>query len=87
MVVTPEDHVVGEIEFFPITLCLLGYELSYQVFDESHAGKGYTTEAVGLLTDYLFGRKRVKRIQLNIHADNSASKRVAEKPVSRPRAS
>jgi len=31
------------------------------------------------LVDYLFGRKRTNRMQLNIHPDNTASKRVAEK--------
>lgn len=79
LIVTPDDEIVGEIEFFPITHYLQGYELSYQLFDGRHAGNGYTTEAVGLLTDYLFNRKRVNRIQLNIHPGNSASKRVAEK--------
>jgi RimJ/RimL family protein N-acetyltransferase len=73
------DEVVGEIEFFPITHYLQGYELSYQLFGNRHAGKGYTTEAVGLLSRYLFGGKRVNRLQLNIHPDNAASKRVAEK--------
>ena len=29
--------------------------------------------------DYLFGRKRVNRMQLNIHPGNVASKRVAQK--------
>ncbi len=53
--------------------------LVYQLFGSDHAGKGYTTEAVNLLVHYLFGRKRVNRMQLNIHPDNSASKRVAEK--------
>ncbi len=75
----PDGQVVGEIEFFPITSYLSGYELSYQLFGDQFAGKGYTTEAVRILTQYLLGRKRVNRIQLNIHPGNSASKRVAEK--------
>jgi [ribosomal protein S5]-alanine N-acetyltransferase len=73
------DEIVGEIEYFPITHYLVGYELSYQLFGSRHAGKGYTSEAVDLLTRYLFGRKRVNRMQLNIHPDNAASKRVAAK--------
>jgi [ribosomal protein S5]-alanine N-acetyltransferase len=79
LMVTADDEIVGEIEFFPITHYLQGYELSYQVFGPEHSGKGYSTEAVRLLTDYLFGRKRVNRIQLNIHPGNRPSKRVAEK--------
>jgi ribosomal-protein-alanine N-acetyltransferase len=46
---------------------------------EQHAGRGYTSDAVRLLVRYVFGRKRVNRMQLNIHPGNVASKRVAEK--------
>src|SRR5687767_3039297 len=73
------DEIVGEIEYFPITHYLVGYELSYQLFGDHHAGHGYTSEAVRLLVDYLFGLKRVNRLQLNIHPDNQASRRVAQK--------
>ena len=79
LLMTTEHQMVGEIEYFPITHYLQGYEISYQLFGEHHAGHGYTTEAVMLLVGYLFGRKRVNRMQLNIHPDNSASRRVAEK--------
>lgn len=79
LIVDLDGQIVGEIEYFPITHYLQGYEISYQLFGRQHAGKGYTTEAVDLLVGYLFGRKRVDRMQLNIHPDNAASKRVAEK--------
>ena len=42
-------------------------------------GKGITTEAVTLLVRYLFETKRMNRIRLVIHPDNTASRRVAEK--------
>jgi RimJ/RimL family protein N-acetyltransferase len=79
LMVEAEGEIVGEIEYFPITHYLQGYEISYQLFGQQHAGKGYTTEAVNLLLGYLFGRKRVNRMQLNIHPSNGASKKVAEK--------
>jgi RimJ/RimL family protein N-acetyltransferase len=79
LITTPDDEIVGEIEFFPITHYLVGYEISYQLFGDRHAGHGYTSEAVRLLVDYLFGLKRVNRLQLNIHPDNAASRRVPEK--------
>ena len=79
LLVNDDDEIVGEIEYFPIIDYLQGYEISYQLFGSQHAGKGYTTEAVNLLVQYLFGRKRVNRMQLNIHPDNAASKKVAEK--------
>jgi RimJ/RimL family protein N-acetyltransferase len=79
LIVTPDDDIVGEIEFFPITDYLVGYELSYLIFGREASGKGYATEAVRLLTAYLFGRRRINRVQLNIHPDNEASRRVATK--------
>jgi [ribosomal protein S5]-alanine N-acetyltransferase len=79
LIVTPDDEIVGEIEFFPITNYLVGYELSYLLFGQEHAGKGYATDAVRLLTKYLFARLRINRLQLNIHPDNKASRRVATK--------
>lgn len=79
LIITPDDEMVGEIEFFPISHYLVGYELSYLLFGQEHAGKGHTTDAVRLLTDYLFARLRINRLQLNIHPDNGASRRVATK--------
>lgn len=79
LIVDGADQIVGEIEYFPILHYLQGYEISYQLFGAEHSGRGYTTEAVKLLTKYLFGRKRVNRMQLNIHPDNAASKKIAEK--------
>lgn len=79
LLITAGEEIVGEIEFFPISHYMQGYELSYQLFGARHAGKGYTTEAVGLLSRYLFAGKRIDRIQLIIHPENAASKRIATK--------
>lgn len=79
LLIVAGDEIVGEIEFFPISHYMQGYELSYQLFGPQHAGQGYTTEAVNLLTRYLFAGKRVNRMQLIIHPDNAPSKRIAVK--------
>jgi signal transduction histidine kinase len=47
--------------------------------ERDNVGKGHATEAVTLLTDYLFARLRIDRVQLNIHPENEASRRVATK--------
>jgi RimJ/RimL family protein N-acetyltransferase len=73
------DEVVGEIEFYPIVDYLTGFELSYLVFGTAHQGKGYATEAVRLMTEYLFAFRRINRVQLAIHPENEASRRVATK--------
>lgn len=79
LIVDREDQIVGHIEFFATVPYLDEYELSYQLYARDQYGKGYTTEAVKLLVDYLFGRKKINRIRLVIHPDNAASRRVAEK--------
>ena len=61
LVMVKDNTTVGEIEFFPITHYLQGYEISYQLFGDQHAGRGYTSDAVNLLVGYLFGRKRVNK--------------------------
>jgi RimJ/RimL family protein N-acetyltransferase len=71
--------IVGWTGFIPLAFYLCGYEISYQVFGEQHSGKGYATEALKLLTEYLFSTKLMDRLQLNIRPDNLASRRVAEK--------
>ena len=42
------------------------FELGYQLYDGRFAGRGYVTEAVRLLVDYLFAAKKQHRIQLVI---------------------
>lgn len=79
LMVDERDEILGHIEFFETVSYLEELELSYQLYDQDHAGRGITTEAVSLLTDYLFNQKKINRIRLMIHPENSASIRVAEK--------
>ena len=79
VIVSPDDALLGHIEFFKTVNYLDEYELSYQVYASEHRGKGVATEAVQLLVRYLFETKRVNRIRLVIHPDNVASRRLAEK--------
>jgi len=72
-------ELAGHIEFFKPVNYWDAFELSYQLYDERFTGQGYTTEAVQLLVDYLFGAKKVHRIQLDIVPENAASRRIAEK--------
>ena len=44
-----------------------------------HRDKGYTTEAVKLLVDYLFRSKQIVRVQAECSPENHASVRVLEK--------
>ena len=79
VIATPEDEIAGHIEFFKPVVYWDAFELSYQLYEERFAGRGYTTEAVQLLVDYLFGATKQHRIQLVIVPGNAASRRIAEK--------
>jgi RimJ/RimL family protein N-acetyltransferase len=76
---SPELEIAGHIEFFRPVSYWDAFELSYQVYDERHAGRGFVTEAVQLLVDHLFGTKKEHRIHLVIVGENAASRRIAEK--------
>jgi ribosomal-protein-alanine N-acetyltransferase len=79
LMLTPDDELAGHIEFFKPVNYWDAFELSYQLYGDRFAGRGYTTEAVQLLVDYLFGAKKQHRIHLVIVPENAASRRVAEK--------
>jgi len=79
VIVSPDDALLGHIEFFKTVNYLDEYEISYHVYSPEHRGKGVATEAVQLLVRYVFETRRVNRIRLVIHPDNVASRRLAEK--------
>ena len=79
LVIEFEGDIVGHIEFFETVSYLDELELAYHIYTTEHRGQGLATEALRLMTDYLFQRKKSNRIRLIIHPENQASKRVAEK--------
>ncbi len=79
LVVDGEDRVLGNVGYFRPEPYMDGYELGFYAFDPARRGQGITTEAVGLLVDWLFSTKKINRLQLGILTENTASKRVAEK--------
>lgn len=74
-----DTEILGHIEFFKTVPYLDEVELSYILYSLEHRGRGIVTEAVRLLTGYLFDRTQGNRVRLVIHPDNTASRRVAEK--------
>jgi RimJ/RimL family protein N-acetyltransferase len=79
VIVGPNAEIAGHIEFYKPVNYWDAFELSYQLYDGRFAGRGFTTEAIQLLVDYLFSVKKQGRIQLDIAPDNAASRRIAEK--------
>jgi [ribosomal protein S5]-alanine N-acetyltransferase len=79
LIINEAAAIIGHIEFFKPVAYLDAYELSYLIYEPAERNKGVTSEAVALLTHYLFDTKKVNRLQLIIHPENSASQRVAAK--------
>jgi RimJ/RimL family protein N-acetyltransferase len=79
MVDNVSGAIVGELFFFPTVQYMQEMEIGYIVFDTSARGRGVTTEAVQLMTRFLFETKMIGRVRLVIATDNKASRRVAEK--------
>lgn len=66
---------IGYIAHFKSKDCTgIGYMLV-----KEERGKGYGSEAVQMIVDYLFLHKNIVRVQAEAHPDNKASQRVLEK--------
>ncbi|VVC75843.1 Putative ribosomal N-acetyltransferase YdaF [Aquicella siphonis] len=79
LIVDDKDNMLGIIHCAKASTLSDSVELSYFIFDHSARKKGYATEAVKLLVDFIFNQRRLNRIQILIPAGNDASVRVAEK--------
>ena len=78
LLICTADRIVGTVSFMHAGYHD-GLELGYAVFDEMDRSKGYATDALSSLVKFLFGTKKINRLQVSIMPGNSASKRVAEK--------
>ena len=53
LIVARHGKIAGHIEFYKPVAYWDAFELSYQLYEERFAGKGYASQAVQLLVDYL----------------------------------
>jgi RimJ/RimL family protein N-acetyltransferase len=74
-----KDCMHGMVACFKPVFYQDSMEFGYILHDIKARGKGYVTEAVELMTDYIFKFEKVYRVQLQIETPNGASRRVAEK--------
>lgn len=79
LIVGESDRHIGIVWTFKAIPYFDAIEVGYQVFREEDRGKGYGTEAVKLLIDYLFESKPVNRLEIRLATENVASERVAIK--------
>jgi ribosomal-protein-alanine N-acetyltransferase len=73
------DRLVGEIHWFTTVQYMTELEIGYIMYDTAARSRGAMTEAVQMLTRYLFDSKQYNRIRLCIATENAPSRRVAEK--------
>ena len=79
MVTDKEGRRLGHLVFFKEASHQTGYEVGYGVFRREDRGKGYMTEALRMLSAYLFELKSVPRLQITTAEGNVAARRIAEK--------
>ena len=79
LIVTPDDEIIGSIWCFKSIPYFDGLEIGYTIFDPQRRGQGIMTQALSLLTDYLFQSTKIHRVQLIIADGNIASEKVAQK--------
>lgn len=75
----PEGHVLGSIWYFQTAPYYDGVEIGYHLFDVGSRGKGFVSEALALLAEFLFASRKIHRLQLTVMLGNEASRRVAQK--------
>ena len=72
-------NLIGQITMGGVIFgALRGAHIGYWI-DRSYAGRGYTTQAVELMTTFAFLELGLHRIEINIRPENAASIRVAQK--------
>jgi ribosomal-protein-alanine N-acetyltransferase len=71
--------LIGQITMGGVMLgALRGAHIGYWI-DRNYASRGYTTQAVKLVTAFGFSQLGLHRIEINVRPENAASCRVAEK--------
>jgi [ribosomal protein S5]-alanine N-acetyltransferase len=71
--------VIGQIVYFKTVQYMVELEIGYILYDTSRRKQGAMSEALQLLTRYLFDTMQVNRIRLCIATENKASRGVAAK--------
>ena len=72
-------HRLGQIDIYEAFHSCDGWELGHWIYRPEDLGNGYTTEAVRLVTAYLFGQEPIDRVQILVDPRNAGSGTVAER--------
>jgi RimJ/RimL family protein N-acetyltransferase len=79
MICDENSVVIGHVSHFKERAYSTARELGWVIYDEAARGKGYATEAVSLLIDYVFNSFPINRVECVTSPLNLPSTRMAEK--------
>jgi ribosomal-protein-alanine N-acetyltransferase len=74
-----QSQLIGQITLGGVMYgAMRGGHIGYWI-DRNFANRGYTTQAVEILTRYAFEELKLHRLEINLRPENASSRRVAEK--------
>ena len=79
LITDKKGRMLGTIMFFKEPSYQSGYEVGYTILRREDRGRGYMSEALRILSAYLFELKPVPRLHLTTPVENTPARRVAEK--------
>lgn len=74
-----DGRYIGQLDMFRVDWKLRQGEIGMVIGSEADRGKGYGTEALGLLSSFAFQTLGLERIELEVHMENAAAIRCYEK--------
>ncbi|MFZ6767909.1 GNAT family N-acetyltransferase [Undibacterium sp. Di26W] len=77
LIIDENEKIIGRVFHFKTVPYFNAREIGYGLFVKNLHGKGIMTEAVKLLTDYLFKTLLINRLEIHMSVGNIASEKVA----------
>lgn len=74
-----DSQIVGEIAYFKAEEYMPGYELGFLIYKNADRAKGYMSEALSMMTKFIFESRPIERIQIKTVSGNQGVKRLSEK--------
>lgn len=79
MICDEQGEVIGDVLHFQAKTYSSAREIGWVIYEARHRRRGYATEAVGALVDYLFKAYPINRVECATLVENLASVRLAER--------
>ncbi len=77
LIIGDDEQILGRVFHFKTVPYFQSREIGYSLFSTAFHGKGIMSEAVALLTRYLFETTLLNRLEIHMEAGNTGSEKVA----------